>query len=109
MKWSSRRRSAPCADKTARVVKLSARLTSAAGIEAAEMRDIARSAYLAKADLVTSAVIEFTSVQGIMGSYYATAAGEPPRVAAPSPSTTAALLRRRHSHRHHRPGGGALR
>lgn len=45
------------------------------------MRDIARSAYLAKADLVTSAVIEFTSVQGIMGSYYATAAGEPPRVA----------------------------
>ena len=68
-------------DKTARVVKLSARITSAAGIEAAEMRDIARSAYLAKADLVTSAVIEFTSVQGIMGSYYATAAGEPPRVA----------------------------
>ena len=45
------------------------------------MRDIARSAYLAKADLVTSAVIEFTSVQGIMGSYYATAAGEAPRVA----------------------------
>lgn len=68
-------------DKTARVVKLSARITSAAGIEAAEMRDIARSAYLAKADLVTSAVIEFTSVQGIMGSYYATAAGEAPRVA----------------------------
>ncbi|MEE0582359.1 MAG: glycine--tRNA ligase subunit beta, partial [Adlercreutzia sp.] len=33
-------------DKTARVVKLSARITSAAGIEAAEMRDIARSAYL---------------------------------------------------------------
>ena len=68
-------------DKTARVVKLSARITSAAGIEAAEMRDIARSAYLAKADLVTSAVIEFTSVQGVMGSYYATAAGEAPRVA----------------------------
>ena len=68
-------------DKTARVVKLSARITSAAGIEAAEMRDIARSAYLAKADLVTSAVIEFTSVQGIMGSYYAAAAGETDQVA----------------------------
>ena len=68
-------------DKTARVVKLSARITSAAGIEAAEMRDIARSAYLAKADLVTSAVIEFTSVQGIMGSYYAKAAGETDAVA----------------------------
>ncbi|MEC4183694.1 glycine--tRNA ligase subunit beta [Adlercreutzia sp. R21] len=68
-------------DKTARVVKLSARITAAAGIEAAEMRDIARAAYLAKADLVTGAVVEFTSVQGIMGSYYATAAGEPERVA----------------------------
>ncbi|WP_282190542.1 glycine--tRNA ligase subunit beta [Adlercreutzia caecimuris] len=68
-------------DKTARVVKLSARITAAAGIEASEMRDIARAAYLAKADLVTGAVVEFTSVQGIMGSYYAAAAGEPERVA----------------------------
>ncbi|WP_304427161.1 glycine--tRNA ligase subunit beta [uncultured Adlercreutzia sp.] len=68
-------------DKTARVVKLSARITTQAGIERAEMRDIARAAYLAKADLVTGAVIEFTSVQGIMGSYYAAAAGEPERVA----------------------------
>ncbi|MCI9206962.1 MAG: glycine--tRNA ligase subunit beta [Adlercreutzia caecimuris] len=68
-------------DKTARVVKLSARITAAAGIKASEMRDIARAAYLAKADLVTGAVVEFTSVQGIMGSYYAAAAGEPERVA----------------------------
>ena len=68
-------------DKTARVVKLSARITAAAGSEASEMRDIARAAYLAKADLVTGAVVEFTSVQGIMGSYYAAAAGEPERVA----------------------------
>ncbi|WP_286143279.1 glycine--tRNA ligase subunit beta, partial [Adlercreutzia caecimuris] len=44
-------------DKTARVVKLSARITAAAGIEASEMRDIARAAYLAKADLVTGAVV----------------------------------------------------
>ena len=68
-------------DKTERVVKLSARITAAAGLAAEEMRDIARAAYLAKADLVTGAVIEFTSVQGVMGSYYAEAAGEEPRVA----------------------------
>lgn len=68
-------------DKTERVVKLSARLTAAAGIAREEMHDIARAAYLAKADLVTGAVVEFTSVQGIMGSYYATASGEPERVA----------------------------
>ncbi len=68
-------------DKTERVVKLSARLTAAAGIAREEMHDIARAAYLAKADLVTAAVIEFTSVQGIQGSYSATAAGEPERVA----------------------------
>ena len=40
-----------------------------------------RAAYLCKADLVTGAVVEFTSVQGIMGSYYAAAAGESPSVA----------------------------
>jgi len=68
-------------DKTERVVKLSARLVAQAGLAPEEMRDIARAAYLAKADLVTGAVVEFTSVQGIMGSYYATASGEPERVA----------------------------
>lgn len=68
-------------DKTERVVKLSARITAAAGLAPEEMRDIARAAYLSKADLVTGAVVEFTSVQGVMGSYYAEAAGEAPRVA----------------------------
>ena len=68
-------------DKTERVVKLSARLVAQAGLAPEEMHDIARAAYLAKADLVTGAVVEFTSVQGIMGSYYATASGEPERVA----------------------------
>ncbi|MCI9495053.1 MAG: glycine--tRNA ligase subunit beta [Adlercreutzia mucosicola] len=68
-------------DKTERVVKLSARLVAQAELAPEEMRDIARAAYLAKADLVTGAVVEFTSVQGIMGSYYATASGEPERVA----------------------------
>ncbi|MBE6469500.1 MAG: glycine--tRNA ligase subunit beta [Coriobacteriaceae bacterium] len=36
----------------------------------------ARAAHLAKADLVSSAVVEFTSQQGVMGGYYALAAGE---------------------------------
>ena len=40
-----------------------------------------RAAHLAKADLVTQAVVEFTSQQGVMGGYYATAAGEPDEVA----------------------------
>ena len=41
-----------------------------------------RAAHLAKADLVSSAVVEFTSQQGVMGGYYATAEGEEPEVAA---------------------------
>lgn len=40
-----------------------------------------RAALLAKADLVTQAVVEFTSQQGVMGGYYAHAAGEPDEVA----------------------------
>ena len=40
----------------------------------------ARAARLAKADLVTQAVVEFTSQQGVMGGYYAAAAGEPDEV-----------------------------
>ncbi len=38
-------------------------------------------AHLAKADLVSSAVVEFTNQQGVMGGYYATAAGAPREVA----------------------------
>ena len=40
-----------------------------------------RAAHLAKADLLTAAVVEFTDLQGVMGGYYATAAGEEPGVA----------------------------
>ena len=42
----------------------------------------ARAGLLAKADLVTQAVVEFTSQQGVMGGYYALASGEDPEVAA---------------------------
>ena len=44
--------------------------------------DAQRAAHLAKADLVSSAVVEFTSQQGVMGGYYAAAAGEDPAVSA---------------------------
>ena len=67
--------------KTRRVVKLTEHLAADAGLTGQDSADASRAALLAKADLVTNAVIEFTSVQGIMGSYYAQAAGETEQVA----------------------------
>jgi glycyl-tRNA synthetase len=40
-----------------------------------------RAAHLCKADLATQMVVEMTSLQGVMGSYYALDSGEPPEVA----------------------------
>jgi glycyl-tRNA synthetase beta chain len=68
-------------DKTNRVVELSCAIAADAGLSAQDAQDAKRAALLAKADLVTNAVIEFTSVQGVMGSYYAAAAGETEQVA----------------------------
>ncbi len=62
--------------KTDRVCQLAEKLCLDAEVDAAVAGQVARAARLAKADLVTNAVIEFTSVQGIMGSYYAKACGE---------------------------------
>lgn len=67
--------------KTNRIVALVKHLAADAGLEGQDAADAARAAYLCKADLVTGAVVEFTSVQGIMGSYYAEAAGETAQVA----------------------------
>ncbi len=67
--------------KTDRIVALAKELSSDAGMDDAARTDAARAALLSKADLVSGAVVEFTSVQGIMGSYYAEAAGENERVA----------------------------
>ena len=50
------------------------------GLDEAHQAMAARAALLAKADLVTQAVVEFTSQQGVMGGYYAAAAGEPVEV-----------------------------
>ena len=68
-------------DKTKRIEDLSAHLVENAGLTGQDAQDALRAARLCKADLVTGAVIEFTSVQGVMGSYYAAASGETAQVA----------------------------
>ena len=67
--------------KAERLEKLACALSADAQLDAADSADAKRAARLCKADLVTNAVIEFTSVQGVMGSYYAAASGETPQVA----------------------------
>ena len=67
--------------KAERLEKLACALSADAQLSAADAADAKRAARLCKADLVTNAVIEFTSVQGVMGSYYAAASGETPQVA----------------------------
>lgn len=64
------------AQKVARIEKNAAYLSSFVGLNEVETRYAVRAAHLAKADLVTNAVVEFTEVQGIMGGYYASAQGE---------------------------------
>lgn len=68
-------------DKTNRIVGLAKHLSADAKLSETDAADAVRAAHLCKADLVTSAVIEFTSVQGVMGSYYAKACGETDQVA----------------------------
>lgn len=68
-------------EKADRIVALAKHLAADAQLSEANAADAERAAYLAKADLVTNAVVEFTSVQGVMGSYYAAACGESDQVA----------------------------
>lgn len=68
-------------DKTNRIQCLADHLAEDAGLAGQDLSDVERAARLCKADLVTSAVVEFTSVQGVMGSYYAAASGETAQVA----------------------------
>ncbi|MBQ9021147.1 MAG: glycine--tRNA ligase subunit beta [Eggerthellaceae bacterium] len=67
--------------KTERIEALVQHLATDAGLSASDAADAVRAAHLCKADLVSGAVVEFTSVQGVMGSYYAAAAGENAQVA----------------------------
>lgn len=66
-------------DKTRRVRSLAAEIAAAAGAPAGETQ---RAAELCKCDLLTAMVGEFPELQGVMGSYYARADGEPEDVAA---------------------------
>lgn len=65
-------------DKSVRVAALARKIADAIGSDPALAE---RAAMLAKTDLVTEMVLEFTDLQGIMGQYYATNDGEPEDVA----------------------------
>ncbi len=67
-------------DKVQRIKKLTLWLAESLKADV-DMNFLARACDLAKADLVTNMVYEFSDVQGIMGREYARKAGEPEEVA----------------------------
>ncbi|MBA4370729.1 MAG: glycine--tRNA ligase subunit beta [Coriobacteriaceae bacterium] len=67
--------------KAARMEALAEKLARIADVDADAEAEAVRAAHLAKADLVSHAVVEFPSLQGVMGRYYALATGESPAVA----------------------------
>jgi glycyl-tRNA synthetase len=68
-------------DKTHRLEQLAPQVGAMVGLDEAGIATVRRAATLAKADLVTDMVVEFTSLQGIMGREYARLSGEPEAVA----------------------------
>ncbi|HFC09844.1 MAG TPA: glycine--tRNA ligase subunit beta [Chloroflexi bacterium] len=68
-------------DKTQRIRTLVDDLAPMLGLNDAELQATRRAAELCKADLATNMVVEMTSLQGIMGRYYALWGGEAPAVA----------------------------
>ena len=66
-------------DKARRVTVLAGEIAAKTGAQSGEAR---RAAELCKCDLLTAMVGEFPELQGVMGSYYARADGEPSEVAA---------------------------
>ncbi|MBN1231545.1 MAG: glycine--tRNA ligase subunit beta [Anaerolineales bacterium] len=69
-------------EKTERITTLVSSLADQFSLTQEEVDTVKRAARLCKTDLVTSMVVEMTSLQGIMGRYYALKAGEKPEVAA---------------------------
>ncbi len=67
-------------DKSRRIEALSAVLADGLGLTAEEKANTLQAARLCKADLVSHMVVEMTSLQGIMGKYYAEQAGLPQEV-----------------------------
>ena len=66
--------------KVERMEGLAAAVAKQASQDESGVNNAVRAAHLAKADLVSQAVVEFTNQQGVMGGYYAAAAGEAPEV-----------------------------
>ena len=62
-------------EKTARVEKLAPKLAESLGFSAADAKIAGEAAGLAKADLATQLVMEFTSLAGVMGKHSATREG----------------------------------
>lgn len=65
-----------------RLRKLAIAIADKMGLNAKEKELVDRTAYLAKADLVTHMVYDFPELQGIMGAYYAASSGEKKEVCA---------------------------
>ncbi|HEX8683543.1 MAG TPA: glycine--tRNA ligase subunit beta [Ardenticatenaceae bacterium] len=68
-------------DKSERLRQTAPAFADRIRLSAEEKAAVERAAYLGKADLVTQMVMDFTSLQGIMGRYYALLSGEPEAVA----------------------------
>jgi glycyl-tRNA synthetase len=68
-------------DKTRRLEKLVPQLAKMLGLNDKERKIAQRAAHLCKADLATQMVVEFTSLQGVMGREYALKSGEDEAVA----------------------------
>ena len=68
-------------DKTKRIVALAEKLAGWLSLDDLERAATRRTAELCKADLATQMVVEMTSLQGIIGRYYALESGEPDAVA----------------------------
>lgn len=68
-------------DKVKRLQKLTPQIAAQLGLDEAGQQLAERAAWLSKADLATSMVIEMTSLQGILGEIYALDSGEDPTVA----------------------------
>ncbi|MFN3309201.1 MAG: glycine--tRNA ligase subunit beta [Anaerolineales bacterium] len=68
-------------DKTQRVEQLVVAVGKMCALDEGEMATAQRAAHLCKADLATQMVVEMTSLQGVMGRYYALQSGESAAVA----------------------------
>jgi glycyl-tRNA synthetase len=68
-------------DKTERLEELTPEIAEMLGLEDDAVATATEAAHLCKADLATQMVVEFTSLQGVMGREYALNSGRPPEVA----------------------------